>query len=115
MNRRGFLKSIAGVTAAGLVLPGEEVVRRFWRGWSPQAQAADWHATDVFLPETSVFPLHKGDRIGLNFVPTYNLVRIDDEVAFWTGDRLIRNVVPYPAGVPEDVRLRFWGPRVVVK
>lgn len=35
MNRRDVLRGIAGVTAAGIVLPGEEVVRRFWRGWSP--------------------------------------------------------------------------------
>ena len=39
MNRRDFLRGIAGVTAAGIVLPSEEIVRRFWRGWSSKEQA----------------------------------------------------------------------------
>ena len=37
MNRRSFLKVVAGVTATGVLLPDDEVVRRFWRGWRPAA------------------------------------------------------------------------------
>ena len=51
MNRRDFLKNIAGVTAAGIVLPDEEVVRRFWRGWSPAMQrntSPNWMKTGYY-------------------------------------------------------------------
>lgn len=31
LTRRAFLRGVAGVTAAGVLLPSEAVVRRFWR------------------------------------------------------------------------------------
>ena len=52
MHRRDLLKGIAGVTATGVLLPGEEIVRRFWRGWS-----GAHHKTAA---ETPVSPLCRG-------------------------------------------------------
>jgi hypothetical protein len=130
MNRRAFLKSVAGMTAAGVVLPGDEVVRRFWRGWSPRAEAAPGLRKTTFNWDGSVFetgrfdasmpPMEKrpyaivldGVEDPILDIPACNLVRIGDGVAWWTGKHLVRNVTPFPHGLPEDEQDRSWGSRV---
>lgn len=110
MNRRNFLKGIAGISAAGILLPGEEQVKRFWRGWSPDALSAT--APQLTIGDYDLASpyahLDKGETV---FV-------LDDratgrgQFAIWTGDRFVPQIpaitgklTPFPESPRSSLQL----------
>ena len=90
LSRRDFLK-VAGITAAGIAIPSEETLRRFWPGWSPAAAAAP-PAIDILGPAFNFSSLLPYDTV---FVLTDRATG-RGEFAWWTGDRLVRRIgAPY--------------------
>lgn len=59
MNRRELIKGLLTGTAAAIVLPGDEVVRRFWRGWTPTAAAQESGWVWPFSAGESYVPSHR--------------------------------------------------------
>lgn len=78
LTRRGFLRGIAGITAAGVLLPTEETLRRFWALDRTMA-APNVAPVAVFSNTVGI-----GDADPSTFF-RYDVIRIDDEL-MWVTD-----------------------------
>ncbi len=83
LTRRDLIKGIAGITAAGILLPDEEVTKKFWRGWSASPASAA-----LLQPSSTLSGLSAGDWVFL----LDDRTTMDGALSIWTGERFVRPI-----------------------